>query len=121
MSPTRALQSPAFLFFLALAAGLLVVGGVVLAVLKWGLRKSVGHAWAAYGGWLFMVPVPLLVYFLGREACIAFVTLVAIVGFHEFARATGLSRDGILTGAVYGGIGATGVVCVMTDPTDRTP
>jgi phosphatidate cytidylyltransferase len=118
MSPTMALQSPVFLFYAALAAGLLVSGGVVLAMLKWGLRKNVGHAWTAYSGWLFMVPLLLLVYFLGREACIVFLTLVALFGFQEFARATGLGRDWIMTGAVHLGIGATCVVCLLTDPTD---
>src|SRR5947209_11512541 len=121
MSPSRALQSPVFLFYLALAAGLLVVAGVVLAVLKWGLRKDVGHAGAAYGGWLLMVPLLLLVFFLGREAGIIFVTLVAVLGFEEFARASGLHHDRILSGAVDLGIGGTGVVCLLTDPTDGTP
>ena len=48
MSPILARQSPVFLFYLALAAALLIVGGVILAVLKWGLRANVGHAWKAY-------------------------------------------------------------------------
>src|SRR5947199_8614818 len=101
MSPTMALQSPVFLFYLALAANLLVLAGALLAVLKWGLRKNVGHAWTAYCGWLFMVPLLLLVFFLGRETAIVFVTLVAIFGFQEFARATGLDHDWIIAGAVY--------------------
>jgi phosphatidate cytidylyltransferase len=121
MSPSQALQSPVFLFYLALAASLLMIAGVVLAVLKWGLRKNVGHAWAAYEGWLLLVPLLLLVLFLGREASIVFVALVAILGFHEFARASGLSRDGVLTGAVDLGIIALSVVCVMPDPTDGRP
>jgi phosphatidate cytidylyltransferase len=121
MSPTVALQSPVFLFYLALAAGLLVVAGGVLTVLKWGLRKNGGHAWKAYCSWLFMVPLLLLVFFLGREAAIIFLTLVAVLGFKEFARATGLNDDWIITGAVYLGIGATGVVSLMMDPTDGKP
>jgi phosphatidate cytidylyltransferase len=121
MRPTTALQSPVFLFYLVVAASLLVFGGVVLAMLKWGLRKKVGHAWTAYGGWLFIVPLLLLVFFLGREVAIVFVTLVAVLGFHEFARATGLYRDSIITWTVYLGIGTTGVVCLMTDPTDGQP
>src|SRR5712691_6467163 len=100
MSPAGALQSPIFQFYLALAAGLLVGAGVVLAVLRWGLRKNVGHAWTAYGGWLFMVPLLLLVFFLGREAAIVFLTLVAIFGFQEFARATRLYHDWLISGAV---------------------
>lgn len=121
MSPGKALESPVFLFYLALAAGLLVVGGVVLAALTWGLRKKVGHAWSAYRGWLLMVPVLLLVFFLGREAAITLVTLVGLLGFGEFARATGLSRDAAVTGAVYLGIGATGLACGVPDPADGRP
>jgi len=121
MSPTRALQSPVFLFYLVLAASLLIVGGSILAVLKWGLRKNVSHAWRAYLGWLLVVPLLLLVFFLGREAAIVFVTLVAILGFHEFARATALHHDWILTGAAYLGICAMGVACLVTDPTSGMP
>ncbi len=121
MSPALALRSPVFLFYLALAASLLVLAGVVLAVLQWGLRKSAGQAWKAYCGWLFMVPLLLLVFFLGREADILFVTCVASFGFHEFARVSGLSRDSIITGAVYLGISGTGVACLMTNPNDGTP
>src|SRR5437879_2383782 len=121
MSPTKALQSPVFLFYLALAASLLVLAGIVLAVLKWGLRKNVGHAWTSYCGWLIIVPLLFLVFFLGRETGIIFLALVAIVGFHEFARATGLHDDWIITGAVDLGISAMGVVCLMTDPSDGKP
>jgi phosphatidate cytidylyltransferase len=121
MSPTAALQSPIFLFYVALAAGLLIVAGGVLAVLTWGLRKRAGQAWAAYRGWLILVPLLLLVFFLGREAAIVFLTVVAILGFHEFARAAGLSRDWVLTGAVDLGIAATGAASLMTDPTDGQP
>jgi phosphatidate cytidylyltransferase len=116
VSPTLALESSVFLFYLALAASLLVLAGFVLMVLKWGLRKDVGRAGTAYRGWLFMVPLLLLVYFLGREADIVFLTLVAILGFREFARATGLDHDRMMTAAVYLGISATGVACLMTDP-----
>lgn len=81
MSPVLSLQSPVFLFYLALAASLLLVAGVILAVLKWGLRANIGHAWKAYCGWLFMVPLLILVFFLGREAAIVFLTIVAILSF----------------------------------------
>jgi phosphatidate cytidylyltransferase len=121
MSPTAALHSPVFLFYLALAGGLLVAGGLILGVLRWGLRKDVGHAWAAYCGWLVMVPLLLLAFFLGREVVIVFLTVVASLGFREYARASGLDLDGILTLAVYAGISATGVVSLVPDPTDGKP
>jgi phosphatidate cytidylyltransferase len=121
MSPSLALQSPVFWLYVTLAAGLLFVAGMVLAVLKWGLRKNVGHAWTAYCGWLVMVPLLLVCFFLGREAVIVFATLVAVLAFNELARATDLHHDRILTGAVYLGIGATGVVSWMPDPSDGKP
>src|SRR5947209_20007450 len=104
MSPTMALQSSVFWLYVTLAAGLLVVGGLVLAVLHWGLRKNVGQAWRTYCGWLLIVPLLLLCFFLGRVAVIVFLTFVAVLGFKEFARATGLDHDWLMTGAVYLGI-----------------
>ena len=121
MSPVLSLQSPVFLFYLALAASLLLVAGVILAVLKWGLRANIGQAWKAYCGWLFMVPLLILVFFLGREAAIVFLTIVAILGFLEFACATSLYNDRIITGTVCLGIIATGGVCWINNPIDGTP
>ena len=93
MSPTMAMQSPVFLMYAALVVGLLMTAGASLAALKWGFRINVGHAWTAFCGWLLMVPVLLLSYFLGREATIVFLTIVAILGFREFARATELRSE----------------------------
>src|SRR5262245_23835585 len=118
MSPSLALESPVFLFYLALASGLLIVAGIILAVLKWGTGSNVGHAWKAYCGWLLIVPVLILGFFLGREAAIVLLTIVAVIGFREFARATELCNDRMITGAVHLGIIATGIVCLMTDPND---
>src|SRR5439155_23358025 len=89
--------------------------------LKWGLHANVGHPWKAYYGWLFMVPLLILGFFLGREAAIVFLTIVAIFGFREFARATELHNDRIISGAVYLGITALGLVCWMTNPSDGQP
>lgn len=115
MSPSLALNNSVFLFYLCLALGLLVAAGIVLSVLKWGYGKKVDHAWSAYLSWLVMVPILLLVFFLGREACIVFLSLLAILSFSEFARATRLSHDKMITGAVSLGISATGVACLITD------
>ena len=62
--------------------------------------------------------MPLVVdaIFLGRAATILFFTLVSIFGFKEYARATGLSRDWVMTAVVYFGITAVGVVSFVNDP-----
>jgi phosphatidate cytidylyltransferase len=116
MSPAVALESEIFWFYLGLAGGFLILAGVVLGLFRWGLGKNVDHAWRAYRGWLFMVPLLFLAVFLGRGAAISFFTLVAIFGFKEFARATGMYRDWFMTGMVYLGIAATGIICWVHDP-----
>ena len=116
MSPTAALASDVFRIYLILIVAILVVAGAVLAVLRWGLRRDVGHAWKAYRGWLVMVPLLVGPIFLGRAATILFVTLVSIFGFKEYARATGLYRDWVMTTVVYLGIVAVGVVSLVPDP-----
>ena len=110
MSPSAAIHSPVFLLYLALAGGLLSTAGIVLALLKRCFRLSLGHATTAYRGWLLMIPPLLLVFFLGREAVVVFVTFVAALGFREYARASDLGRDRVLSGAVYLGICTTGIV-----------
>jgi phosphatidate cytidylyltransferase len=121
MSPSLALQNSAFLFYSALAASLLGAGGIVLAALRWVLRAPVSHAWMAYCGWLCIVPVLLIGFFLGRETVIVLLNVVSILAFREFARSTELAHDRILCGCVYLGIGSTGIICLMTDPFTRTP
>ena len=117
MSPTEALASDVFRTYFIIVAALLAVAGAVLAALRWGLRRDVGHAWRAYRGWLLpAVPLLFLAIFLGRAAIIVFFTLVSIFGFKEFARATGLYRDWTMTIVVYLGILAVAVVSLMNDP-----
>jgi phosphatidate cytidylyltransferase len=121
MTPGAALDSPVFLFYAALLAGLLAVAGSVLAALRFGLRRNVDHAWKAYLGWLLMIPLVLGSIFLGRVATVIFFTVVAALGFREFARATRLDRDPLMTGVVYLGIFAAGVLALVTDPGLHVP
>ena len=117
MSPQTALASDIFRLYVAVAAALLIGAGTVLTVLRWGWRKDVNHAWQSYRGWLIMVPVILLAIFLGRVVTIVFFTILALWGFSEYARATGLYHDWVMTGAVYIGILAVGVTALVPDPT----
>jgi phosphatidate cytidylyltransferase len=121
MSFQAAFASDVVRFYLILAVGLLVAAGAVLVGLRWGLRKQVDHAWRAYLGWLLIVPLLCVSIVLGRATTIAFFTLLAVFGFKEFARATGLYSDWIMTGTVYLGIIATGIVSFINDPTDGRP
>jgi phosphatidate cytidylyltransferase len=121
MSPSAAWQSSVFCLYAGVVLGLLVLAGGLLAVLRWGLRKDVDHAWKSYRGWLIIVPLVVAAIFLGRAPAIVFFTIVGALGFREFARATGLSRDGMMTGAVFLGILAVGIVSLIPDPYLTTP
>jgi phosphatidate cytidylyltransferase len=121
MSPSAALDSPVYRFYLAAALGLLAVAGVVIYLLRRRLGAKVQHAWLAYLGWLVLVPLGMGAIFLGREGTITFFTIIAVFGFKEFARATGLYADWYMTGTVYLGIIATGVTALVADPTDGLP
>ncbi|MEX0887689.1 MAG: phosphatidate cytidylyltransferase [Phycisphaeraceae bacterium] len=121
MSPAAALESEIFRFYAATILGLLVLAGLVLLIVRWRARAAADHAWRAYLGWLVIVPAVLGAIFLGRLATIALLTLVALAGFKEFARATGLYRDWLMTSVVYAGIVAIGIVCAVDDPTLLTP
>jgi phosphatidate cytidylyltransferase len=120
MSPTTAIISPIFRFYFSLAVLLLIGGGGLLIALRC-VGKNVDHAWRAYCGWLVIVPLLIGAIFLGRAATIVLFTVVAVFGFKEFARATGLYQDWAMTGAVYLGIVAAGVVSLMKDPGNGVP
>src|ERR1700741_1192197 len=102
--------------YLAIAGTVLVVAGLAIAILKWGLKKNVEHAWHAYRGWLIMIPLVIGAILLGRIATIVFFGLLAIAGFTEFARATGLYRDWLITGWVYLGIAGVTTVTIISPP-----
>ena len=121
MSPRAALDSDIFKAYFLIVAGLLVVAGLVLSFLRWGLKKEVASTWATYRSWLVMAPLILGCVFAGRVAVIVFFCVLAGLGFKEFARATGLYRDWWLTGTVYVGIIAEGVTCMMREPQASEP
>src|SRR5262245_8950340 len=118
MSPGEALQSPVAIFYGMATFGLLLVAGAVLAILRWGMQKKVDRAWQAFRGWLVMIPLIAVAIFLGRESTIVFFTIIGLLAFSEFARATTLSRDRWLSGGVHVGIILLGVVALI--PNSKT-
>jgi len=121
MTPETALHNPVYRAYLCIVLISLAVGGIVLGFLGWGLRKELGPIWRTYCSWLIMAPVGLAIVFAGRIPTIVGVTLLAIFAFKEFARASGLYRDWWMTGAVYAGIIAVGIACLMPDPRGQEP
>jgi len=121
MSPSAALASDIFWTYVKIAIALLGGAGVVLVILTYGFKQQMRGVWRTYVGWLFMVPIILAVVFAGREATIVGITLLALVGFKEFARATGLYDDWWMTGAVYLGIMAVAASSLVDDPLLNRP
>ncbi|NCF23376.1 MAG: phosphatidate cytidylyltransferase [Gammaproteobacteria bacterium] len=120
MSIELAFNSPIFLRYLVIVGGLLACAGVVLGALHL-VGRNVASPLRTYRGWLVMIPIVLGTLFLGREATILGVTLLAAIGFKEFARATGLHEDWWMTGIVYLAIFALGAVSLVTDPRLGSP
>jgi phosphatidate cytidylyltransferase len=116
MSPQAALQSEIFREYFFIVAGLLILAGLVLSFLKWGLKKQIDSIWTTYKSWLIMAPVMMGCIFAGRVPAIIFFCLLAGLGFKEFARATGLYRDWWMTGAVYLGIVAVAITSLIRQP-----
>lgn len=121
MSPNAALHSHIFRGCLLLALVVLAMAGAILLILSKGLKKDVRSVWLTYRSWLVMVPAVFLCVFLGRWAVIIGTTILAVAGFKEFARATGLYQDWRMTGAVYVGIVAVGIASLMHDPFKHIP
>ena len=120
MSIDAAIHNQIFLKYLVVVGGILVFAGLVLGILRL-LGKDVSGPARTYRGWLIMIPLVLGMIFLGRVATIFGVTLLAVFGFKEFAKATGLYQDWWMTGTVYMGITLLGAVTIATDPRLEVP
>lgn len=121
MSPHQALHNSIYLAYLSIIFGSLAAAGLVLTILSWGFNKQLGPIWTTYRSWLVIAPIGMAVVFAGRVPTIIGVTLLAIFGFKEFARASGLYRDWWMTGAVYVGIAVIGFASLMSHPRGEEP
>lgn len=121
MSPEAAWNNPICRIYVLITLGVLLCGGIVLAIFQRPLHKDVSSVWATYRAWLIMVPLVAAAVFIGRWGVIVGTMLLAIVGFKEFARATGLYRDWWMTGAVYVSIVAVAAAALVHDPAAGTP
>ena len=119
MSPHQALHDPVFQAYLRIIFGSLAAGGIVLRLLHWGLKKQLGPIWSTYRSWLVLAPIGMAVIFAGRVPTIIGVTLLAIIGFKEFSRASGLYRDWWMPGAVLAGIITVGGRALVPLPRGR--
>jgi phosphatidate cytidylyltransferase len=121
MSPAAVFANDTFLTYIALVGALLSAVGVLLVLLTGVFHYRITSIWRTYRSWLVMVPMVLVVLVAGRVATIVSVAILAACAFREFARATGLSRDAWMTGAVYVGIAAVTASSLVQDPWQHVP
>lgn len=121
MNLDAALHSRTVAMYGIILGGVLLTAGVVLAVLSRVFRKDVRLIWKTYLSWCVMAPVVIGMVVLGRVPIIVTLATMAVLGFKEFARATGLYRDWWMTGGVYVAIIAVGVAVLMPDPYTHFP
>jgi phosphatidate cytidylyltransferase len=116
MNPGAVWHDSTFRIYVAVLAGILAFAGAILSLLSWVLRKDVKSVWVTYRSWLVMIPLALGAVWLGQGATVALFVLLAVGGFKEFARGTGLYRDWWMTGAVYLAILALGASALLPNP-----
>jgi len=116
MSPSKAIHDPIFQAYVEILLVVLLAAVVVLSLVQFVFKKDIDSVWRTYRSWLVMAPLAAFVVFAGRVPFIVGVTLLAIFGFKEFARASGLYRDWWMTGAVYAGIATVGIASLLYHP-----
>ena len=121
MSFTAAINDEIVRTYVVLILAVLGVAGVLLCIVALAFKRDLGGVWRTYRGWLIMAPLVLVVVVAGREATIVGVAVLALLGFKEYARATGLYRDWWMTGTVYLGIVAVTAISLAQDPRLEVP
>lgn len=114
------LANPIIRNYLILIGSLILGAGLILTFLTRVPGKKLEKVWSIYRGWLIMAPLAMLCILLGRSAIILGVTVLALAGFREFARATGLHRDLAMTAIASLAIIAIGLFCWIDHPTHGT-
>jgi phosphatidate cytidylyltransferase len=121
MTPAAALHDPIFRAYLGIVFAILIGAGAVLALLQVASRIELGTIWKTYRSWLWMAPLAALVIFAGRVPFIIGVTVLALLGFREFARVSGLQRDRWMSTAVSAVIVAVGIAVLRDANFDFVP
>ena len=116
-----AIESLAYRQFLTIVAVLLGIGGTLLLTVKAVFRIDVRTVARTYRSWLVMAPIPFVSLLFGREVTILLILLLSVVVFWEYAKATGLSVDRVMTRLVLASICVQTLVILATDPRLATP
>src|ERR1700722_8364145 len=121
MGWSTAWHNPIFFTYLVILIAVMILAGGTLAIFSFGLKRDIRSIWLTYRSWLVMAPLVAVAVGAGRVATIIMLGVLAMIGFKEFARATGLYRDWWMTGAVYLAIIATAIALIVPSPLDGLP
>ena len=103
----HAFDERAVVLIVAVLGGVLVLAPlIILALDRAGRLSSALRAdlRSRYLSWLVMAPIIVLPVLLGAAATIAAIALLSLLCYREFARATGLFREKLMSAAVVLGI-----------------
>jgi phosphatidate cytidylyltransferase len=103
----HAFDEPVVVLILAVLGGALVLSPLVILALDragWLGPALKADLHSRYLSWLVMVPVIVLPVLLGAAPAILAVALLSLLCYQEFARATGLFRERVMSATVVMGI-----------------
>jgi phosphatidate cytidylyltransferase len=121
MSALAALESSAYKAHVLIATGLLGGSAATLGLLGRLRVANTASMWRTWRGWIPMVALVVACVGLGRVTTIVGLCVVAVLGFLELARATGLDRERPLLLASCAAIVAAGLAALVPDPTTGAP
>jgi len=116
MSPHAALHDLIFLRYVVIVGSLLLLAGLILGLLLVVFRKRLEAVWTTYLSWLWLVPLVAFFIFAGRAIFLAGLTVIAVLGFREFARATQMNRDRWVMSTIYLALLGCGIALLLQVP-----
>ena len=116
-----ALESEIFRILVGVVIGVLAFCGATIVSLRALFRTEMKGIVRTYRSWLVMAPIPILAILGGRILSIVLCSVLSVLVFREFARATGLMKDTGLTWLVTAFVVLQSLFTIVTDPWLGTP
>ncbi len=116
MSPHAALHDLVFGRYVVIVGSLLLLAGLILGLLLVVFRKRLEAVWMTYLSWLWLAPLVALLIFAGRAVFLAGLSIIAILGFREFAHATRMNRDRWVMNTIYLALLGCGIALLLQVP-----
>lgn len=120
-APELAWKSDVFRAFVAILAGVILLAGIVLGLLMFVFKKNVSSIWTIYKSWLVLAPLAFLMIGLGRGTAVLFLLAVSLIAAREFAIATALAADVVMTRVMYLSITSVGLCVLIDNPNTGQP